>query len=49
MAFQANAQENVFILVDVSKSVKQNELLNAKQLVKDILTGNPNQFKCFYH
>ena len=41
VAFQANAQENVFILVDVSKSVKQNELLNAKQLVKDILTGNP--------
>lgn len=41
VAFKVNAQENVFILVDVSKSVKQNELLNAKQLVKDILTGNP--------
>ena len=41
VAFQVNAQESVFILVDVSKSVNQNELLNAKQLVKDILTGNP--------
>ena len=41
VAFQSNAQENIFILVDVSKSVKQNELLNAKQLVKDFLTGNP--------
>jgi len=47
VAFQANAQENVFILVDVSKSVKQNELLNAKQLVKDILTGNPINSSAF--
>jgi|LSQX01.3.fsa_nt_gb hypothetical protein len=42
VAFQANAQENVFILVDVSKSVKQNELLNAKKLVNDVLTGSYN-------
>jgi hypothetical protein len=42
VAFQANAQENVFILVDVSKSVKQTELLNAKKLVNDVLTGSYN-------
>jgi len=39
VAFQANAQENVFILVDVSKSVYQSELTNAKKLVSDVLTG----------
>ncbi len=39
VAFQASAQENVFILVDVSKSVYQSELTNAKKLVSDVLTG----------
>lgn len=39
VAFKVNAQENVFILVDVSKSVYQNELTNAKKLVSDVLTG----------
>jgi len=47
VAFKVDAQENVFILVDVSKSVTQNELLNAKQLVKDILTGNPINSSAF--
>jgi hypothetical protein len=34
-----SAQENVFILVDVSRSVYQSELTNAKKLVSDVLTG----------
>lgn len=41
LSFQLNAQDNVFVLVDVSKSVRQAELVNAKQLVKDIIQGNP--------
>jgi hypothetical protein len=42
VAFKICSQENVFILVDVSKSVKSNELLNAKKLVNDVLTGSYN-------
>lgn len=38
-AFKINAQENVFVLVDISKSVNQSELTNAKQLVSDVLTN----------
>lgn len=33
------AQEHVFILVDVSKSVKQHELNDARQAINEILTG----------
>jgi hypothetical protein len=40
LSFHINAQDNVFILVDVSKSVSQQELINAKQLVKEVLSGN---------
>jgi len=38
--FTIKAQENVFILVDVSGSIKPNELVSAKQLVKEVLSGN---------
>jgi hypothetical protein len=34
------AQDHVFILVDVSKSVKQHELNDAKQALNEILNGN---------
>ena len=38
-----SAQDNVFILVDVSKSVKQADLISAKQTLTEILLGNtPN-------
>jgi len=37
--FGAMAQNNVFVLVDVSKSVKQSELTDAKQALTEILTG----------
>ncbi len=47
VAFQANAQENVFILVDVSKSVYQSELTNAKKLVSDVLTGQYSSSSVF--
>lgn len=40
LSFQLNAQDNVFVLVDVSRSVQQTELRHAKQLVKDVLTGH---------
>jgi len=39
-AYEINAQENVFILVDVSKSVKQSELNNSKQLLIDLCNGS---------
>src|SRR5690606_3305637 len=39
-AFSVYAQNNVFVLVDVSKSVKQDELTNAKQALNEILTGS---------
>jgi hypothetical protein len=35
------AQNNVFILVDISKSIKQNELNDARQALNEILTGVP--------
>ncbi len=34
------AQSNVFVLMDVSKSVKQNELNDAKQALNEVLTGS---------
>jgi hypothetical protein len=34
------AQMNVCVLVDISKSIKSQEILNAKQFVKDILMGS---------
>jgi hypothetical protein len=37
--FSVYAQTNVFVLVDVSKSVKQDELNNAKQALNEVLTG----------
>jgi hypothetical protein len=37
--FGATAQNNVFVLVDVSKSVKQQELTDAKQALTEVLTG----------
>jgi hypothetical protein len=37
--FGATAQNNVFVLVDVSKSVKQQELTDAKQTLTEVLTG----------
>jgi len=35
------AQNNVFVLVDVSKSVKKADLVAAKQALTDVLLGNP--------
>lgn len=37
--FSVYSQTNVFVLVDVSKSVKQDELNNAKQALNEVLTG----------
>lgn len=37
--FSVYAQNNVFVLVDVSRSVSQNELTNAKQALNEVLTG----------
>ncbi len=48
LGFNLKAQENVFIVVDVSKSVKQSELLSAKSLVNDLLTGNEIDNTLFY-
>lgn len=40
VAFQANAQENVFILVDVSGSIKNNNIINeGKNIINDICVG----------
>jgi hypothetical protein len=39
--FSVYSQTNVFVLVDVSKSVKQHELDNAKQALNEVLTGLP--------
>jgi hypothetical protein len=36
----ANAQNNIFVLVDVSLSVKLDELNNAKQALNEVLTGS---------
>ncbi|MBW6490452.1 MAG: thrombospondin type 3 repeat-containing protein [Lentimicrobium sp.] len=47
VAFKINAQENVFVLVDVSKSVSQRELTYGKNLVTDILTGQYNKSTYF--
>lgn len=38
--FSVYSQTNVFVLVDVSKSVKQDELNNAKQALNEVLTGS---------
>ena len=38
--FSLYAQNNVFVLVDVSRSVGQNELDYAKQALKEVLTGS---------
>lgn len=35
------AQNNVFVLVDVSKSVSQTDLNNAKQALTEVFTGSP--------
>lgn len=37
--FSVSAQNNVFVLVDVSLSVSQTDLTNAKQALNEILTG----------
>ncbi len=47
-SFSLFAQDNVFVLVDISTSIKQHELEDAQQLVKDLLSGNTintNKFK----
>lgn len=36
-----NAQNNIFVLVDVSKSVSQADLINAKQALIEVLTSSP--------
>lgn len=40
-ALSVNAQSNVFVLVDVSKSVSQADLNNAKQALTEVLAGSP--------
>lgn len=47
LSIQIKAQDNVFVLVDVSKSVTQQELTNAKQLVKQVLSGNYSSSSTF--
>lgn len=40
IAFSVYSQNNVFVLVDVSKSVKQSDLNNAKQALTEVLSGS---------
>ena len=47
-ALNVTAQENIFILVDVSLSVKKKQLHDAKQLMKNVLTGKPINSSVFY-
>jgi len=47
-ALNVTAQENIFILVDVSLSVKGSQLQDAKQLVKNVLIGKPVNSSIFY-
>lgn len=39
--FLGNSQDNVVVLVDVSKSIKQSYFAQTKNVVKDIILGNP--------
>jgi len=36
----SSSQENIFVIVDISKSVKQADLVSAKQALQDVLSGN---------
>jgi hypothetical protein len=41
ISLQAYSQSDIFVLVDVSKSITQNDLDNAKQALTEVLTGLP--------